>query len=205
MHNLFYSLTLSTLISGNCFAADVSDPHAHHRAIMNQKAGYQVSHKDYIIPDVTLIDQYGARHDLPELLTDNTPVIVSYIFTTCTTICPILTATLASAYDELSKTDPSPTIVSISIDPQEDTPDKMMAYAEKYGSHKDWHFLTGDLKSIETAQRAMDAYRGSKLNHTPLTFIKPSTTTSWLRIEGFTSASDLVKEYRNAVTQLDKE
>ena len=184
---------------GHSIAADNIDPHAHHRAMMNQKAGYQVTHNDYHIPDVTLTDQNGVKHVLPDLLTNNQPVIVSYIFTTCTTICPVLTATLASAYNELNETTPSPTIVSISIDPQEDTPAKMLAYAKKYGNHKDWYFLTGDPGSIELAQRSMDAYRGSKLNHEPLTFIKPSASAQWVRIEGFTSAGALVDEYRNAV------
>ncbi len=201
MHNFIYTIVLLALISGDSLATDNPDPHAHHRSMMNQKAGYQVGHADYHIPDVTLVDQHGVKHNLPELLTNNKPVIVSYIFTTCTTICPVLTATLASAYNDLSETNPSPTIVSISIDPQEDTPAKLLEYAKKYGKRRDWYFLTGDPGSIEITQRSMNAYRGSKLNHAPLTYIKPPSSSHWVRIEGFTSAGALVNEYRNAITE----
>jgi protein SCO1/2 len=46
-------------------------------------------------------------------------------------------------------------------------------------------------------QKAFDAYRGNKLNHIPLTFIRLSGEDPWIRFEGFMSAGDLVREYRS--------
>lgn len=89
-----------------------------------------------------------------------------------------------------------PKIISISIDPEVDTPDKLLTYAKKFKAGKDWVFLTGNLDDIIVIQRSLGVYRGSKLNHEPVTLIK-APDKKWLVLSGFTSAGDLVKEYRN--------
>ena len=181
--------------SADADSAPAEDPHAHHRMMMQNNDNYQKSYYLYSLPPHILKDKNGNDVNLHDFLHDDRPFIVSFIFTTCTTICPILTATLAAAQNDLMASPVKPVLISISIDPEVDTPDKLTAYAKKFKASKDWVFLTGKLDDIIEVQRSLDVYRGSKLNHEPITLMK-SPGKKWLVLNGFTSATDLVNEYR---------
>jgi len=172
------------------------DPHAHHRAMMQNTDNYNKLYASYDLPPHTLKDKNGDDANLHDFLHNDQPFIVSFIFTTCTTICPILTATLSSAQGKLMASPIKPVLLSISIDPEVDTPDKLTAYAKKFKASEDWIFLTGKLNEIIEVQRSLGVYRGTKLNHEPVTLMK-APGKKWLVLNGFTSASDLVNEYRS--------
>ncbi|MCK9529939.1 MAG: SCO family protein [Gammaproteobacteria bacterium] len=173
------------------------DPHAAHRQMLSEADSlpYLRSENRYATPAVTLTDSRGAPVPLAQLLDADEPVILSFIYTSCTTICPVLTATLSQAQDRLAKAPRKPRLVSISIDPDFDTPARLQAYAATHHAHADWHFLTGDAAAVSATQRAFDVYRGRKSNHIPVTLLRASAHSSWVRLEGFTSAVDLVREY----------
>ncbi|MBI3777201.1 MAG: SCO family protein [Gammaproteobacteria bacterium] len=98
-----------------------ADAHAHHR---QQEAipGYQRSTHGYSVPDVDVIDAAGTAVTSASLFDTGKTVVVSFIFTSCTAICPILTATLTQTRQRLGVDAERVRIVSISIDPQYDTP-----------------------------------------------------------------------------------
>jgi protein SCO1/2 len=198
---LCFSLTAFTTPLIAASSADTNsttaeDPHAHHRMMMQNKNNYNKSYLSYNLPPKVLKDKNGNDVNLHDFLHDNRPFIMSFIFTTCTTICPVLTATLSSAQNELLSSPVKPVLISISIDPEVDTPDKLTAYAKKFKASEDWVFLTGKLDDIIEVQRSLGIYRGSKLNHEPVTLIK-APEKKWLVLNGFTSANDLVNEYRS--------
>ena len=180
-------------------ATDEDDPHAHHKAMMQNKTAYTKDTVSYAIPNLVLKDMHNDDVNINELFSTDQPLVVSFIFTTCDTICPVLTATLASAQEGLLASTTPPVMISVSIDPEEDTPARLKAYADSYDASEQWVFLTGPLDSIIQLQRAMNVYRGSKLNHEPVTFVKSPGENQWLRLDGFTSAKALVTEYRNFV------
>jgi protein SCO1/2 len=179
--------------------SNAADPHAHHKMMMQKKTSYQKNTLAYSVPDLVLKNKNNERVNVNELLASDQPLIVSFIFTSCDTICPVLTATLSSAQDELLASKVPPKIVSVSIDPEEDTPARLRKYAASYDASDQWIFLTGTLDEIIRFQRALDVYRGSKLNHEPVTFVKTPGENHWLRLDGFTSAKALVTEYRNFI------
>jgi protein SCO1/2 len=92
-------------------------------------------------------------------------------------------------------------MVSISIDPEHDTPARLNAYAAKFHAGPQWRFLTGSLPDTIAVQKAFDAYRGEKASHVPLTFLHASPGAPWVRIEGFVSAGELMHEYRALVAR----
>jgi protein SCO1/2 len=197
---LYLSLTAITnpllaSSSANTDSATTKDPHAHHRAMMKNNINYKKSYSAYVLPQKILKDKNNSDVNLHRFLHGDKPFIMSFIFTTCTTICPVLTATLSSAQDVLMASPVKPVLISISIDPEVDTPDKLTTYAKKFKASEDWIFLTGKLDDIIEVQRSLGIYRGSKLNHEPVTLMKMPGK-KWLVLNGFTSANDLVKEYR---------
>lgn len=180
---------------------DSHDAHALHRQMLTQagESAYHRSERSYQTPAVTLTDSRGTPVPLAALLDAEGPVILNFIYTSCSTVCPVLSATFAQAQGPLANTPRKPRMVSISIDPAFDTPSRLRDYAEKYHANDDWHFLTGDTATVIAIQRAFDVYRGEKSNHIPVTFLKASAHDPWVRLEGFTSAADLVREYAQLV------
>lgn len=174
-------------------SADEHDKHAAHRAAM-AKARYSVSTDQYAIPDVTLIDKSGATVALQTLLSSDEPVALNFIFTTCTTICPVMTATFAQMRRELGDAGDGLQLVSISIDPEYDRPEQLRAYAEQFKAGSGWEFLTGDSADIVRVLKSFDSYAGSKMNHQPVTLLKRPGSASWTRIDGLANGTDLAHE-----------
>jgi protein SCO1/2 len=179
---------------------EASDPHAHHRQMMKNTSRYVKSVASYVSPDVPVLDRHGDRHSFEELMASDSPLVLNFIFTTCTTICPVLSATFSQAQEELQEHSTPPIMISISIDPDHDTPERLADYADAFHAGPDWLFLTGSKSSLLEIQKSFDAYRGDKLNHVPLTFLRASPNSTWTRLEGFTSAHELNEEYEELIS-----
>jgi len=177
------------------------DCHAVSEAPPSEERGYTRSETQYRVPETTLIDQDGREVDLPALLLSPKPVALNFIFTSCPTICPVMTATFAHMRKTLDGEAADLRMVSISIDPEYDTPKVLKAYADRHRTPPDWRFLTGTAEQILAVQKAFDAYTGNKMNHRPLTFFKPPGATHWVRIEGLAGGNDLATEYRQLVAR----
>jgi protein SCO1 len=169
------------------------DPHAHHR---QPPPGYQRSVHAYRIPDVPLLREDGVVARSAGVLATDKALVVSFIFTSCSAICPVLTATLAQAQQRLGAEADGLRIVSVSIDPEYDTPARLRDYARQFQAQGDWHFFTGQRAAVLELQKAFDADRGGKNNHLALALIRPAGQAHWVRLEGFTSAAQLVEEIK---------
>jgi len=161
------------------------------------RTGYQRSLASYSVPAVTMVNQDGQQVSLPELLDSDQPVMLNFIFTSCTAICPAMSAIFTSVQNELGSDSARLRMVSISIDPEYDTPEALNAYARRFDAGPQWQFLTGSLDDSIAVQKAFDADRGDKMNHAPLTLFRASPEAQWVRYEGFATAAELVKECRN--------
>ena len=113
------------------------DEHAAHRAAL-EKTRYSVTTERYTVPDVVLIDASGTPVALRTLLESDQPVALNFIFTTCTTICPVMTATFAQMRRELGEAAGQVRLVSISIDPEYDRPEVLKEYAARFGAGAGW-------------------------------------------------------------------
>ena len=114
-------------------------------------------------PAFSLDSSRGARIKLADLR--GKVLAVTFIFTTCTDSCPILTAKLAEVGRALGADfGPRIAFVAISVDPLNDTPARLRDYA---GAHRadssGWHFLTGAPGDIDRVVRGYGAY--AKKNH----------------------------------------
>jgi protein SCO1/2 len=167
------------------------EDHSMHMKMMQQQ-DYSVSSEQYSIPDVTLLAANGDEISMGDLLSADEPVALNFIFTTCTTICPVMTATFAKMQRELDREQLGRLrVVSISIDPEYDRPEILRSYAKRFNASDSWLFLTGRSEDINAVMRAFDAYAGSKMNHQPLTFMRRHPQQPWLRVEGLASGKDL--------------
>lgn len=106
-------------------------------------------------PTFSLIDQ-GGRPFSSDALSGRVWV-VDFIFTYCAGPCPVMTANMARLQEKIADA-PAARLVSISVDPQRDTPEVLAAYAQRFGADPArWYFLTGDLEAIKTV--AVDGFK----------------------------------------------
>ena len=150
---------------------------------------------EYKVPDITLINQEGKQVQLPKYLNTEKFVVLEFIFATCTTICPILTANFTSLQTELGKDINNVRMVSISIDPEHDTPAILKKYLEKFNAQPGWDFLTGRLEDITQIMKAFNAHVSDKMGHRPLIFLHAPGQKKWVRLDGLMSGETLKKEY----------
>jgi protein SCO1/2 len=140
---------------------------------------------------IDLVDQAGRPTTLREAVATDKPVLVNFIFTSCTTICPVMSAGMSQFLANLGADEDGVRVVTISIDPEHDTAEVLRSYAARYHAPSSWRFLTGAPAAVDAAQRAFGAYRGGKNNHVAATFVRPSPAASWIALDGFSSAETL--------------
>lgn len=154
-------------------------------------------------PAVELVDAAGRPVALADLLAGGGPVMLQFVFTTCPGVCPALSGLFAAAEDRLDAAGGALAevrLVSISIDPEHDTPERLADYARRFRAGPRWTFLTGGRDDVLAVQRAFDADRGSKMRHEPTTYLSAGGGgAAWVRLDGFPTPDELVAEARRVV------
>ena len=92
-------------------------------------------------PDFVLTDQFGDSVSLSQMR--GRAVALSFLFTSCPDVCPIVTTQLKRLYDELGEDADSVEFVSVSVDPERDDPRAAMRYLERWEVADEWRYLTG--------------------------------------------------------------
>lgn len=152
------------------------------------------SSADYLIPDVTLIREDGKLVKLAAELNDGRPVVLNFVYTSCTTICPMSSQVFEQFQDDVGSAGGAVHLMSISIDPEQDTPARLREYAERFHASKGWDHYSGTFAASLAVQKAFKAFRGDKMSHIPLTLVRAAPGEPWIRLDGFTRVEDLRAE-----------
>jgi protein SCO1 len=192
---LVLALPLAAAVSADT-AGGAADQAA---SAMGAMDGVTISTANYTIPPVQLVRDNGKHVSLQKELDDGRPVVLNFIFTTCATTCPLSSQTFSAFQRKLGSERNHVHMVSISIDPEQDTPSRLRAYARKFHAGPQWQHYTGTLQASLTAQQAFGAYRGDKMSHTPLTLLRAAPGKTWTRIEGFVTPDELLLHYRQTL------
>ena len=149
----------------------------------------------YDVPDVTLMNQDGAAVRLAEVLNSDRPVFLTFIYTTCTTITPVLSAAFSSFQGQLASHLDAVRLVSVTIDPETDTLAALREYLSRYRAAAGWEALTGSRQDIDSVMKAVDAYMPDKEHHYAVTFVRGSGRGPWVRLQGLVGRRELMKEW----------
>lgn len=165
-----------------------------HDASMGAAETVRVSVKrEYRLPDLRLTSMKHEQVQLARELAYDGPVFVNFVFTTCSTICSMQTGTLVGLQQLLDARTERARFVTLTIDPDNDTPQRLAQFARQFGITHDWMFYTGDYDELLQAQRAFDVYRGAKVNHPPVVLMRKTRAAPWVRVEGFASPEELYR------------
>jgi protein SCO1/2 len=186
-------LMLAMPLALRAAAADMIDPHAVHHP---EEALPAVTRSvvDYPVPAIRLVRDDGKHVVLVDELNDGRPVVLNFIYTTCTGICPLASQIFSQLQHQLGPERDRVHLVSISIDPEEDTPARLHEYAQRYSAGPGWQHYTGTIAASTTIQSAFDVYNGDKMGHAPVTLVRTAPGARWVRFDGFATADMLLKE-----------
>ena len=191
---------LTSSLALEAAAGEVTNQHAEHGAA-DPHAAQQFAAPNtirsstyYAVPAIKLVRDDGKSVTLADELNDGRPVVLNFIYTTCSGICPLASHIFSQLQRKLGDERDRVHLVSISIDPEEDTPARLREYAHRYAAGPSWHHYTGTVAATVAAQRAFDVYEGDKMGHTPVTLVRTAPGVPWVRFDGFATADALLQE-----------
>ena len=144
------------------------------------------------IPDAQVLDQNGKELKFYSDLVKNKTVAINFIFTTCTAICPSLAATFRRVQQDAAARGVEVQLISVSVDPTTDTPERLRDFAAKFKAGPNWTFVTGDKARIDSVLQALGAAVSNKNDHTPMMLIGNEASDYWTRAYGLTSPVKIV-------------
>lgn len=184
--------------AGNALADDSREAaatHEHHHAAMQSI----VSTVSYEVPDIALVRADGKAVSLTKEMNDGRPVVLNFIYTSCTSVCPVMSQMFSLFQQQMGPAIAGVHMMSISIDPEADTPTRLTEYAKTFEAGSTWQFYTGTVAASAAAQRAFGVYRGDKMNHTVVTLMRTSPGEPWRRIDGFMTPDAMMHEYHQLI------
>lgn len=163
--------------------------------------GDSVSFTSAKIPNTRVYDQNGKQLNFYDDLINRKTVAINFVFTTCTASCPPLTATFRRVQQAAAERKLDIKLISISVDPVVDTPERLRAFAEKFKVEPGWTFVTGDKAQIDSLLQALGAGITNKNDHTPMIMIGNDSVDYWTRAYGLSSPSTLVDLLADAASR----
>jgi cytochrome oxidase Cu insertion factor (SCO1/SenC/PrrC family) len=145
------------------------------------------------VPDIEVVNQNGRHVRFNSQVVEGRIAIVTGFFTTCSAMCPITQEKLSQVAKLLgSRLGKDVVIVSVSVDPQNDTPTRMKEWGEKFHIGPGWTLLSGNPAEVDTLLKSLGLSVPLPQRHQSALMIG-STATGWVRVSSWTSAEKLVK------------
>ena len=144
--------------------------------------------------DVELINQDGEKVRFYSDVLKNKIVVINTFFTTCTNICPPMNRNFEKIQEALGDRFGKDTfLVSITVDPETDTPTRLKEYASRFHARPGWMFLTGKKENVDWALYKLGQYVETKDEHTSIFIIGNEPKGLWKKAMGLAKAEELIK------------
>ncbi len=143
--------------------------------------------------DTLLIDQDGRERRFYSDVLKGHVVVISSFFTQCAAVCPVIQGTLAKLQDTLGeRLGKDAFMVSLSVDPDNDTPERLREYARRMQARPGWIFLTGAKEQLETVLYKLGYKTENRDAHSTLVLIGNEPQQYWKKAMGLADAKALV-------------
>ncbi len=185
-------LGVSLLLASNLALAHAGHDHAAHAqqppAAHQEKATVRFA-------DVALLDQDGMPVRLEKDLVGERLVVMGFIYTSCTTVCPVVSSIMGKVQQQLGgRVGDEVQLVSISVDPQRDDPKRLRGYARAFQHGPGWSWLTGTPYAITETLKGLGSFSADLGQHPPLILVGDGRSGHWTRYYGFTDPAVLISE-----------
>jgi len=144
--------------------------------------------------DVELIDQDGRKLRFYSDVLKNKIVVINAFFTTCTSVCPPMNRNFERMQEALGeRLGKDVFLVSISVDPETDTPARLKEYGRRFHARPGWLFLTGKKENVDWALYKLGQYVETKDDHTNIFIIGNEPKGLWKKAFGLAKPDELIK------------
>ncbi len=173
---------------------DAGDPHAHHRAMLAKPQPGSGQSVDIRLLDRELVNQNGEQMKFKSEIIADRIIVMDFVYTSCTTVCPVLSAVFTQLQDRLGeRLGKEVSLVSVSVDPNTDTPQRLKAYAAKHKARDEgWIWLTGRKTSVDEILISLGAYTPNFEDHPSMVLVGDGRTGQWARFYGFPSPNQIM-------------
>lgn len=138
------------------------------------------------LPDVTVVTETGQRVPFHALI-DGRTVAINFIFTSCPAVCPLMGASFANVKSHLGKRDVQ--LISVSIDPETDTPARLTEWRKRFGTASGWTLVTGAKPDIDQLLKAFGVFSANAVTHSPSAFVADTRRGVWRKVDGLAPPS----------------
>lgn len=153
--------------------------------------------QDYL-PNVAVLDQDRKELRFYDDLLRGKIAVISFVYTSCASICPLVIARLAEVQDALGDAVGRDIFfISISIDPIPDTPEKLKEHKEVFGAGPGWSFITGNIENIDLIRYKLGERSGKAIaQHKNEVLLYNDLTGEWARDSAFSDLGVLTLNIR---------
>ncbi|MNJ25959.1 hypothetical protein D3C77_204200 [compost metagenome] len=169
-----------------------------HNGVDHSAHGAPAAHQEKTsvrFADVSLLDQNGMPVRLEQDLVADHLVVMGFIYTSCTTVCPVVSSIMAKVQKQLGgRVGSEVQLVSISVDPQRDDAKRLLDYAKTFQVGPGWSWLTGTPYAVNETLKGLGSFSANLGEHPPLILVGDGRSGKWTRFYGFTDPALLVTE-----------
>lgn len=184
------ALALATLAP----VASGADDHSHHARHGQHGQHEQGAGKLRIkLPDTVLTDHNGKAVRLKAEAMADRLVVINFVYTTCSTVCPVQSALFADLQQRLgARSGKDVALISVSVDPLRDTPPRLKEFARRYKAGPGWSFLTGSRQAVDEVLKAFDVYTPNFADHPAAVLVGDPRSGEWARYFGFPGTDQIL-------------
>jgi len=147
--------------------------------------------------DIGLVDFDGKAVRFKSEAVANRIVVIGFIYTSCTTICPVTSAVFGDVQERLierlgEQFGRDVRLITLTVDPATDTPERLKDYAANFGSAAGWLWLTGDKPKVDRVLAGMGAYAADFTRHSGAVLVGDARSGDWMRFYGVPNSRDIV-------------
>jgi protein SCO1/2 len=165
---------------------DKSQGHQKHTAMKMDIQDDQNLNIDVQLHDLELMTQDRKRVKFKSDVISDKLVAMTFIYTSCTTVCPVYNAIFTRLQDLLGqRLGKDVILVTMTLDPARDVPRRMKKEAKKFKAKPGWVYLTGRKQNVDQVLRGLDAYFADFVDHPPMAMVGDGKTGIWKRFNGY--------------------
>lgn len=152
------------------------------------------------------VDAQGEKVRFGAAFLGDGVVAIDFVYTSCTTVCPVLTAIFSQVQERLGdRLGRSVRLVTITLDPARDTPERLAAYARRHGAKEGWRWLTGDAPQVEAVLKGLGSWTPDFTNHPPTTLVGDPRRGVWTRLSGFVAPEQILARMEELLAERQAE
>jgi len=155
------------------------------------------------VADVAVRDQDGRELRFNRDLVKGRVVAINFVFTGCSAVCPLMGANFASVQQLLGDRAPQAALISVSIDPLNDTPAKLREWRDKFSKKQGWTLVTGRQNDMDRLLQSLGAAAPDPGSHAPFILIVDGVNGGpWLRMDGLADPAKVAAALRQRSRQV---